>query len=126
MLEQKQIQIDGIDFLLTTFPTMQGLAYQKKIAKLLGPVIAEIMKSTDESVNPMGIALAKLFDNLDEIDPEFIKEIVTKGASKGSMAINFDMEFAGKYALLFKLVQEIVDYNFHDVFTLVGSSLQQQ
>jgi hypothetical protein len=37
------------------------------------------------------------------------------------MAINFDMEFAGKYDKLFNLVKEILEFNFGSVFTLFGS-----
>lgn len=124
MLESKEIEIDGVKYTLTQFKAMKGLGYQKKLAKILLPIISEIVKGEEVATNAFGAALGKLSESLDELEPEFIKELIVEGASKGSMAINFDLEFAGKYVSLFKLVQEIIEYNFKDVFTLVGSSLQ--
>jgi hypothetical protein len=66
--------------------------------------------------------MEKLFDNLDTVDVEaLIKELVASSATKGSMAINFDMEFSGEYGKLFTLVKEIVEFNYGSVFTLFGS-----
>ncbi|MNG33800.1 hypothetical protein D3C84_1201320 [compost metagenome] len=49
-----------------------------------------------------------------------IKELI-QTVSKSNMAINYDMEFAGEYDKLFLLVQEVVEFNFGSVFTLLGS-----
>lgn len=126
MLDQKTVNVDGDDYLLTMFPTTIGLEYQKKIAKLVGPVMAEVMKGGEgEGVNPIGLAIGKFSESLDLLDVSFIKELVIKGATKANgSAIVFDMEFAGKYVKLYKLALEVVKYNFEDVFTLVGSNLQ--
>ncbi len=46
--------------------------------------------------------------------PEVIREVVTKGASIGSTAIDekkFDSHFRGKYAELMELFAEVLKYN---------------
>jgi hypothetical protein len=124
MLEQKSVNIDGVDYLLTQFPALDGIRYQKKLAKVVLPIIKEWMGG-EEGENIFGNIIDRVWENIDQLDEKFIVELVIKGATKGSVAFNeasFNMEFAGKYAKLFKLVQEIVKFNFSDVFTLLGSA----
>ena len=50
--------------------------------------------------------------------PELTREVICKGASKGSMDIDaksFDKMFAGRYAHMFKLLGEIMKHNFGDM-----------
>lgn len=125
MIKQKQITINGEEFLLSTIPATKGIKLLKQLTKLIGPSFTELLKSGEEdstAANPMGMAMEKLFDNLDTVDVEsLIKELVASSATKGSMAINFDMEFSGEYGKLFTLVKEIVEFNYGSVFTLFGS-----
>ena len=125
MIKQKTTTINGEEFLLSTIPATKGIKLLKQLTKLIGPSFTELLKggeNTDDSVSPMGIAMEKLFDNLDTVDVEsLIKELVASSATKGSMAINFDMEFSGEYGKLFTLVKEIVEFNYGSVFTLFGS-----
>lgn len=115
MIAQKTVNIRGEDFLLTHMPAGRGVRVLKQLGKLAGPALSSYQAS--------GItgAVSALFDNIDAVDVEnLIKELVST-ASKGSMAINYDMEFAGAYDKLFLLVQEVVEFNFGSVFTLLGS-----
>lgn len=125
MIKQKTTTIDGDEYLLSTIPATKGIKLLKQLTKLIGPSFTELLKSGEEDsagVNPMGLAMEKLFDNLDTVDVEsLIKELVSSSATKGSMAINFDMEFSGEYGKLFTLVKEIVEFNYGSVFTLFGS-----
>ena len=126
MLAQKTVTVRDTDYLLTQFPATKGIRLLKQIIKLVGPSFAEISKvgeSADvaEQQRLIGMAMEKLFENLDAVDVEaLIKELVTS-ASKGSASINFDFEFSGQYEKLFELVKAIVEYNFGSVFTLVGT-----
>lgn len=125
MIKQKTCTIGGEEFILNTIPATKGIKLLKQLTKLIGPSFSELMKQNDGGdINPMSVAIEKLFENLDAVDVEaLVKELVTS-ASKGSVAINFDMEFAGEYGKLFMLVKEIVEFNFGSVFTLFGSEVE--
>lgn len=118
-IAQKTVSINGTDYLLTHIPAIRGTRILKQIVKLVGPSIATFQKE-----NNLGGALEALFDNLDSVGVEQLIQDLVSSANKGSVGINFDMEFAGQYDKLFLLVKEIVEFNFGSVFTLLGSSVQ--
>jgi hypothetical protein len=126
MISQKNVTVRDTEYLLTQFPATKGLRLLKQIIKLVGPSFAEISKvgekaSEEDQQRLIGLAMEKLFDNLDTVDVEaLIKELVTS-ASKGSVGLNFDVEFAGQYEKMFELVKAIVEFNYGSVFTLVGT-----
>ena len=123
MRKQKTVTIDGTEFLLTQFPTTLGMKYKKKLGKVILPIVAEWMNTQeDEFIFPK--LLMKLWENLDALDEQFIKELVVNGCTVGSMAFtdsSFDSEFAGEYGKLFKLLREIVEFNFSSGFTMLVS-----
>ena len=127
MIRQKTVTISGEEYLISTIPATKGIKLLKQITKLVGPAFSELIRSgeVDSNINPVGIALEKLFDNLDSVDVENLVKELVNSASKGSVAINFDMEFSGDYAKLFMLVKEIVEFNYGSVFTLLGSEESQ-
>lgn len=122
MREQKTVTIGGQDYLLNQFGALEGLKYQKALAQVLLPAIAEISKHSDGSEeSAISIGMAKLAEHIDKVDERMLEAMVTRGATKNSMAINFDNEFAGKYMEMFQLIKEIVMFNFGSVFTMLGS-----
>lgn len=125
MIEQKTITVLDTDYMLTHFPATKGVRLLKQIIKLVGPAFAEISKGAqgeaDAEQQIIGMAMEKLFENLDSVDIEALVKELVSSASKGSVGINFDNEFAGDYLRLFELVKAVVEFNFGSVFTLVGT-----
>jgi|SRR5690554_3766430 len=121
MREQKEVTINGETYLLHQFGAIEGLKYQKALAQVLLPAIAEISKNADSEESAISIGMTKLAENIDKVDERMIEAMVVRGATKGNMSINFDNEFAGKYMALFQLVKEIVLFNFGSVFTMLGT-----
>ncbi len=117
MITQKQVTIDGINYTLSAFPATRGLRIMKELTKLVGPSFAAWAKGED------GIAgvVTKLVENLDAVNVETLVKEIVSGATKDNMSINFDIEFAGNYMVLFKLVKEVIEFNFGGVFTNLGS-----
>jgi hypothetical protein len=113
---QKQVTIKDTEYLLTHFPAMRGTRILKQLTKILGPSLVAMQGDGEDKI---GNALRTLFDNLDQNVEQLIVELVSS-ASKGSVGINFDMEFAGEYDKLFLLVKEVVEFNFGSVFTVLG------
>lgn len=116
---QKTVTVKGTEYLLTHIPAIRGTRVLKQIVKLVGPCFAQFQKAQDLSG-----AMSILFDNLDAVGVEALIQELVASANKGSVSINFDMEFAGEYDKLFLLVKEIVEFNFGSVFTLLGSDAQ--
>jgi hypothetical protein len=116
-IKQKEVIINGETYLLTQLPGMTGLKLGKQLIKTLGPAFA-VLQGEDASV---GKALNILFENLDDSAEALVIALVTS-ASKGSVAINFNSEFAGEYDKLFMLVKEIVEFNYGSVFQMLGSN----
>lgn len=117
-IQQKEVTINGDTYLLTQLPGMTGLKLLKQLTKTLGPSLAALH---GESAS-VGTALDVLFDNLDD-NAEALVIALVSGATKGNMAINFNLEFAGQYDKLFLLVKEIVEFNFGSVFQMLGSGV---
>ncbi len=120
-IKQCTIKIGEDEFLITSMPATKGLKTLKQLTKLIGPAFSELIKGEKDGVNPVSIAMEKLFDNLDSVDVEVLVKDIVSSATKGTMTINFDAEFSGDYTRLFTLVKEIVEFNFGSVFTLLGS-----
>lgn len=82
-------EINGTAYVLKLFPTSTGL----RIAQRL-----ERAANSDTGI----------------LDPEMMQEVITKGASIGSVDIDakkFDTHFRGKYADVFELYAEVLKFN---------------
>lgn len=119
-LKQHTVTIGDEQFLLQTIPATKGLKLLKQITKLVGPAFGELTKGGDNPDGVIGSAIGKLIENLDQVEVELLVKELVSSATKGTITINFDTEFAGEYAKLFHLTKEIVDFNYGSVFTLVG------
>lgn len=117
-IKQKEVFINGETYLLTQLPGMTGLKLGKQLIKILGPSFAVLQGEEGGIAKALNI----LFDNLDDNAEALIIALVSS-ASKGSVAINFNNEFAGEYDKLFLLVKEIVEFNYGSVFQMLGSGV---
>ncbi|AHJ87330.1 hypothetical protein phiPsa267_076 [Pseudomonas phage phiPsa267] len=117
-IQQKEVFINGETYLLTQLPGMTGLKLGKQLIKTLGPSFAQLQGEEASVAKALNI----LFDNLDDNAEALIIALVSS-ASKGSVAINFNNEFAGNYDTLFLLVKEIVEFNYGSVFQMLGSGV---
>lgn len=118
MIQQKEVTIKGDVYVLTHFNGMVGLKLGKQLIKTLGPAFAALQG--EEASVPK--ALEILFENLDDNSEALVIALVS-GATKGNMAINFNIEFAGEYDKLFMLVKEVVEFNYGSVFQMLGSGV---
>jgi TorA maturation chaperone TorD len=125
MLKQETVQIGNDNFILTAYPALRGLKYQKHLAKVLLPAFAEMSGDApqeQEQNKNFAQVLAKLAENIDQLDENVVKEMVITGATKNGVSISFDLEFQADYGRLFELVQHLVRFNFGSVFSELGSA----
>ena len=136
MIEQRNVHISGQDYMITQFKATLGIKLMKQLAKLLGPAFIELQRAGDtgdikgknaeaekakREEQAMMNAATVLIDNLDNVEVEQLVITLMSGVTKGTQTINFDMEFAGKYDVLFSLLKEVVSFNFGNVFFAIGS-----
>lgn len=115
MIQQKQVTIGGDTFTITHLPATKGIRVLKEVAKLAGPIMAA------KESGDFGVIASTIIENLEQVNIEGLLKELINSVSKGSVAINFDMEFAGAYDKLFNLTKEVLEFNFGSVFTLLGS-----
>ena len=133
MIEQKRVDINGVEYTLNTIVATKALALQPSIMKLIGRSLVAFFEGNDGSAKtPDAVAklegevMKKIVDTLIE-DVEKVnivdlaKNLIACGATKGTMSINFDNEFTGNLGTLYKLLFAIIKMNFLDVFIVSDS-----
>lgn len=92
VLEQTNITVDDIDYLVTAMPATKGLMF-----------IEKHQAAIDEG----------------KADLSQMKQIICNYVSKDNMQItekSFDITFARRYAHLNKLYKEVLNFNFEELF----------
>lgn len=126
-IKQKNIEVNGSEYLITQLGALKGTRVLKEITKLIGPAFASMQKKGvgkdgEEQTGTLGDALGILFENLDNANIEgMIMELAATVSKANGSAIVFDMEFAGEYDKLYLVLKEVAEFNFGSVFTLFGS-----
>lgn len=130
--EEKEITLTGKKgeqkFYIKQYDAFKGLQYQRQIIKILQPSFSALLAASsdkDQAINLEALAIEKFMENIDQVDPKFLKELVMAGAQKeGRVIINFENDFAGNYGVLFSLIVELIMFNFSDLFQMLGSGQQ--
>ncbi|UPW35876.1 tail assembly chaperone protein [Pseudomonas phage EM] len=112
---QRTVIHNGTEYTINLLPATRGISVLKQLTSLLGPSLAKYQADSD-----FAGAMKELFDNIDKVPVENLIQNLMLTVFKGSMAINFDTEFAGKYDLLYALTKDVIEFNFGSVFSLIG------
>jgi hypothetical protein len=92
VLEQTNITVDDIDYLVTAMPATRGLMFIEKHQEAIDAGKADLSQ---------------------------MKQIICNYVSKDNLQItekSFDIQFARKYAHLNKLYKEVLNFNFEELF----------
>lgn len=111
MREQKEVFIGNDKYLIQQFGAVKGFRIGKKVGRVMLPVISKAFGEEEASMADLMDIVA---ENIDYIDEETIIELVSE-TTKNKQMIDFDNEFAGNYMTLFKLIWEIIQFNFSDL-----------
>lgn len=132
MIEQKRVDINGVEYTLNTIVATKALALQPSIMKLIGRSLVAFFdgqdgtaKTAEAQAKLEGEILKKIMntflEDVDKVDiVKLAKDLIGMGATKGNMSINFDTEFTGNLGTLYKLLFEIIKLNYLSVFTSDG------
>lgn len=124
---QKIVDIEGEKYVINAFKGEKGFKLKTQIIQLASPSLGDLFKSvpTDnsekqESGENVIQSLVKFIANStsDKIF-QLIKDIISE-VEKDGQKINFDTEFSCNYFALYKLVYEVLFFNYKDVFLKLG------
>lgn len=125
-IAQIDVHVDGADYKITQFLATKALGIEVKLMKLLGPSFMELQKAAqDENAQEavLTAAITTLIEQFDKVDVVALVKELMSGVTKGTAAINFDHEFAGRTGALIDLIKEVLKANFSDVFSKLGLSI---
>ena len=141
MIETKDKTIDGKKITVTQFPGRIGLNLKTKISKLVGPTIFTALKSIsgtgkkfmdkDVDLETAAIAIEKF---LERVEPDSWESLIfeilnmTRINNQEITPEIFDIEFAGSFVTLYKIIAFVLEVNYKDFLGLTGiglSKLQQ-
>ena len=120
------VNIKGTEYSFNTFTGTKGLKYLKQIIKVIGPSLTTFFSNADsEGVEAFALekAVELLIDNLDVVDVEKLIIDLLKDVQKEGVPVNFDLDFAANYKVMFLLLIEVVKANFGDFFQDGGLDL---
>lgn len=121
----KIVEIKDKKYILEPFLGKKGFKIKQKVVRILAPVLKEVgtLKEENTILEYLAVAVQSVMEHSDD-DSLFnlIEELLT-GAKTESGKIDFDTEFSQNYVTLYKLVAEIVLYNYKDVFSELGMNV---
>lgn len=130
MIQTKEKTIDGKLIAVTQFPARHGFKIKARLAKLLGPALASAaaavqggnkgsLLEADVDIAALGAAVSTLVASLDSDSTlDLVMGMLTSTRMDGKEVTDsvFDMEFAGNYATLYKVLAFVVEVNYGDFF----------
>jgi len=118
---QRTVNHDGTDYIITLFKASQGLGIKAQLVKIAAPLIASAdgqSKGTDINLQSIATAITNSLDRGEIVS--LSKELLSQ-TYKGSQPINFDIEFAGRYHVMYALIKDVLEFNYSSVFQALGS-----
>lgn len=130
-LTQKEVEINGSQYLITSFAGMKGFNYLKRLTKLIGPALMAANGEGDvlEGKSPMQVAVEALVDATDKVEVEqLILDLLSSTSVNGIMidAKKFDEVFAANYGALFKILFEVLKHNYGNFMEAITTVDMQQ
>ena len=126
---QKTVLIGDTEYIINRMSATKALILQPKVLKLVGRSLAELLASGSNQsdqidAETLGRIMDILIEDMDKVDFGSLAKELTSSVFKGSSSIDFDNEFTGNLVSLYKLLFEVVKFNYLDVFTNLASKEQ--
>lgn len=126
-IEQKDFSLDGESYVITMFPADQGLKVLTKLVKLIGEPMMELAKMNNDKqamFDHLGSAIRSLALRLDDENVVAIcKQLsgcVIHGGGSMTLDKKFNTHFSGKLGHMFKLMVEVVNFNYADFLDVLA------
>lgn len=127
----KEVKIGDVNYTIQHFNPTKALSLLTRLTKTVGPTLAVFTNAKDSSDLEAAIpkAIQALVEKIDENEtPRLIKDLldcVTYGGGQKVSGESFEFHFQGKMGIMFKLLIEVVKFQFSDFLSdlLSGNSL---
>lgn len=124
--KQKIVHVGDESYVITPFLTSKGLRIKHKLVKYLGTSLEKALVASEQEEDKESTLLGIIAEVFMEIPEdqyiELIKDVLSN-VTKNGMSVDFDKEFALNYANLFKLLKEVIEFNYNDLFSALGISV---
>lgn len=118
--------IDGVDYEFTMYSATKGAKMLSKLTRLIGEPLA--MFADEEKIDKdlgkvLPLAMRALSEKLDDdVVVSMIKDILAEARVGGNqVSVIFDTHFAGRYGHLFKVVGEMLSFQYGDLKNALGA-----
>ena len=124
MIESKEKSINGDTYLVTQLPARRALKLQAKLIRMFGPVLAQCFLTENNKNNDIVKGLEILANHIDENAFESLIVELLQGVRKNGMELTpatIDMEFAGDMAGIYQVVWFVIEVNYANFFSMIGT-----
>lgn len=121
----KIVDINDKKYIIEPFKGRKGFKLKTKLMRIVSPAL-DALKDEGDSLTEIGLVVHSLKSVLESTDDDNIFALVEElisGVKTESGAVNFDEEFTQNYATLYKLLKEVIEVNYKDVFSLLGMNV---
>ncbi len=120
MNNQKVVHVGDESYLVTAFLTSKGLRIKSRIIKYFGASLTEAFSGDAEDDSTIISVIAGLFDQITEEQFVELTKDILSNVTKNNQMIDFEREFSKNYVNLYKLIKEVLEFNYSDLFSLLG------
>lgn len=128
MIQTQDKIINGSTYTVTQLPARRALKMKARLIKLFGPSMAQFFLSSDKKSDDGFVkAIEKLSLTIDENSFEMVAVELLNGVRKDGVELNpqlIDMEFAGDFDSLYKVLWFVIEANYSNFFSLIGIGSQ--
>jgi hypothetical protein len=122
-------EVDGKKYTTTHFPVEFGLELGAKLSKhLVEPSLSKFAEMKDQDVGLGAASIGAITAVLKDLPPKEVgplaKDLMSTCKVNGATA-DLDLHFSGEYVLLFKVLKEIVAFQFKDVFSVLSDLIPE-
>ena len=132
MRHTEEFTVDDTTYRTTHYAATVANKLLTRIARIVGPGFATLgVAGMDAEVTPdlIGTAVSSLLAQTDESDmDDLLKKIISTTQiidSNGNRPIIFDTDFAGKIGHLYKVVKEVLSFQYSDFLAAIVELLGQ-
>ena len=124
MSQIKIVDINDKKYIIEPFKGRKGFKLKAKLLHVLAPALDSFKEdSQNEKITEIGMIVGALQSVIEKSDSDEIFDVVEElisGVKTESGAVDFDIEFSQNYSALYKLIKEVIEVNYKDVFSLLG------
>lgn len=124
MSQIKVVDVNGKKYIIEPFKGRKGFKLKAKLLHVLSPALESFKTdSVNDNVSEIGLVIGALQSVIEKSDSDEIFDVVEElisGVKTEAGAVDFDTEFSQNYTVLYKLMKEVIEVNYKDVFSLLG------